>query len=126
MVQAPSFEFPPELRELAEKNVKQARAAYSQFIDAMEQGMAMWTTAMPPNQITSGFKSVQDRTIHFAKQNAEACFALASELAHAKDVTDAMAIQSRYAQIQLQTYAQQAQELGRLTVETAQSIQTNR
>jgi hypothetical protein len=51
---------------------------------------------------------------------------LASELANAKDITDAMAIQSRYAQIQLQTYALQAQELGRLTVDAAQSIQPGR
>jgi hypothetical protein len=37
----------------------------------------------------------------FAKQNAEACFAL--ELANAKDIQDVLAIQSRYAQTQMQT-----------------------
>jgi hypothetical protein len=124
MAQAP-FEVPPELRDLMEKNIQQARTAYGQFIDAMAQGMARWTTAMP-NPITSGFKSVQDRAVHFAKQNAETCFALASELANAKDITDVMEIQSRYAQVLLQKYAEQAQELGRLTMEAAQSIQPNR
>ena len=118
-----SFEFPPDLRELAEKNIQQARAAYGQFMDAMAQAMSVWATAMGANQATSGFKSVQDRAIHFAKQNAEACFALASELTNAKDITDVMAIQSRYAQTQLQTYALQAQELGRLMAEAAQSVQ---
>jgi hypothetical protein len=65
MAQPPSLEFPTELRELAENNVRQARAAYGQFLDAMAQGMAMWATAMPTNHITSGFQSVQDRAVHF-------------------------------------------------------------
>ena len=54
MVQTPSFEFPPDLRELAEKNIQQARAAYGQFMDAMAQAMGMWATAMAPNQVTTG------------------------------------------------------------------------
>jgi hypothetical protein len=68
--------------------------------------------AMPANEMTSGLKVVQERAIRFAKQNAEACFACASELANAKDIQDALAIQGRYAQTQMQAYALQAQELG--------------
>lgn len=124
MAQPTSFEFPSELRELAEKNVQQARAAYGQFMDAMTQAMGMWATAMPSNDISARFKSVQDRAGHFAKENTEAFFALASELARAKDITDVMAIQSRYAQTQLQTYALQAQELGHLMAEAAQGYST--
>ena len=123
MAQGPSFEFPPDLLELAEKNIQQARAAYGQFMDGMAQAMSMWATVLPSNQLTSGFKSIQDRAIHFAKENAQACFALASELTNAKDITDVMAIQSRYAQTQLESYVLQARELGRLMTEAAQSIQ---
>ena len=126
MVQAPSFEIPADLVDLAEKNIQQARAACDQFMDATAQAMTMWTTSMPANQLTAGFKSIQDRAIHFGKQNAKAYFALASELANAKDMTDAMALQSRYAQTQLQTYVLQARELGRLMTETAQSAQPAR
>jgi hypothetical protein len=103
--------------------VEQARAAYGQFMDAMAQAMGMWSTAIPSNAVTTGFKIVQERAVRFAKQNAEACFALASELANAKDISDVLAIQSRYAQTQMQTYALQAQELGRLLTEAAQNIQ---
>jgi len=123
MVQTPAFEVPQQLRELAERNVEQARAAYSQFIDAMVQATGMWMAAMPSNEMTSGFKVVHDRAIRFAKQNAEACFALASELANAKDIQDVLAIQSRYAQTQMQVYALQAQELSRLMAEAAHSMQ---
>ena len=118
-----SFEMPQHLRELAENNVEQARAAYSQFMDAMAQAASLWLGAMPVNEMTSGFKSVQERGMRFAKKNADDCFALASELANAKDLQDAFAIQSRYAQTQMQAYALQAQELGRLMAEAGQSMQ---
>ena len=125
MAQNP-IEFPQHLRDLAEKNVEQARGAYSQFMDAMTQAMGMWMNAMPQNDMTSGFKVVQERAIRFGKQNAEAGLAFASELASAKDFQDVLAIQSRYAQTQMQNYALQAQELGRLMAEAAQNIQPRR
>jgi phasin len=123
MAQTPPFEIPQQLRELAERNVEQARTAYGQFMDAMVQATGMWTSAMPANAMTTGFKTVQERAIKFAKQNAEACFSLATELASAKDITDVLAIQSRYAQTQMQAYALQAQELGRLMAEATQNLQ---
>jgi hypothetical protein len=123
MPQNQPFEIPQQLRELAERNVEQARTAYGQLMAAMAQATGMWTSAMPSNEMTSGFKVVRERAIQFAKQNAEACFAAASELANAKDIKDLLAIQSRSAQTQMQAYTLQAQELGRLMVEAAQSVQ---
>ena len=117
------FEVPQQLRDLAERNVEQARAAYGQFMDAMEQATSIWLGTLPPNEAMSGFKVVQERAVRFAKQNAEACFTMASELASAKDIPDVFAIQSRFAQTQMQAYALQSQELGRLMVEAAQSMQ---
>lgn len=115
------FDVPQQFRELAEQNVEQASAAYGQFMDAMTQAMGMWWSALPPNEMTSGFKAVQDRAVRFAKQNAEAGFALANSLANAKDIQDVLALQTHYAQSQMHTYALQAQELGRLMAEAAKS-----
>jgi hypothetical protein len=115
-----AFDFPEQARSLAEKNVEQASAAYGQFMDAITQAMGMWWTALPANEMTSGFKAVQERAIRFAKQNSEAAFQLASSLANAKDVQDVLALQAHYAQNQMQTYALQAQELGRLLAEALQ------
>jgi hypothetical protein len=42
---------------------------------------------------------------------------LATSLTNAKDIQDVIALQTQYAQSQMQTYAQQAQELGRLMAE---------
>ncbi len=116
------FEIPQALRDLAEKNVEQARATYGQFMDAMTQAMGMWQKAVPGNQMTSGFQTVQEKATKFAKDNAEAGFALAHDLANAKDVQEVLALQSRYAQTQMQAYASQAQELARLMTEATQGM----
>jgi hypothetical protein len=121
MTQNQPLEIPRELRELAEKNVEQARAAYAQFMDAITQAMSMWSTA-PSNVMTSGFRDVQELAIRLAKENAEAGFALANELANAKDVQAVLTLQSRYAQTQVQSYARQAQELGRLMAKAMESM----
>ena len=109
MTQNP-FEMTQQIRELAKKNVEQARAAYGQYVDAMTQAMGIWSKGIPENQMTSRFKVVQDRAIGFAKQNAEAGFALAADFAKAKDIAEMMSMQNRYAQTQMQSYALQAQE----------------
>jgi hypothetical protein len=96
MVQNQPFEMPKQLRELAENNVEQARAAYAQFMDAMTQALSMWSTA-PSNAMTAGFRDIQELAIRFAKENAEAGFTLASDLANAKDIQGVLSLQSRYA-----------------------------
>ncbi len=122
MAQNPSFEIPQQIRDLAERNVEQARTAYTQFMDAMTKAAGMWSSAMPATEMTGGFKTVQERAVRFAKQNAEAGFEMASEIAAAKDLQDILAIQARYAQTQMQAYALQAQELARLMSEAAQTL----
>ena len=117
-----AFEIPQQMRDLAQKNIEQASAIYGQFMDAMTQAMGMWSKTMPANEMASGFKAVQDRATKFAKQNAEAGFALASDLAKAKDLQEVLALQSRYAQAQMQAYALQAQELGQVMAQSVQSI----
>jgi len=120
MPEKQAFEIPQQLRELVEKNVEQARSAYGQLMDAMAQAMHAWSTAAS-TMMASGFKVVQERAIQFAKENAEAGFALASELAKAKDLQEVLRLQSNFAQMQMQSYARQAQELGRLMAEATRS-----
>jgi hypothetical protein len=108
MVDDPRFDIPPELRELVEKNVEQAQAAYGQFIDFLTQVSSM----APPNKMLPGLEAVRERAIEFAKENGERFFGLANALARAKDIQEVLALQSRYAQTQMQSYAAQANELG--------------
>ena len=120
MTEKQTFEIPQQLREVAEKNVEQARTAYGQFMDAMAQAVSAWSSASS-DTVTSGFKAAQERAIQFAKENAEAGFALAKELTKAKDLQDLLRLQSSFAQKQMQSYARQAQELGRLMAEATRS-----
>ena len=122
MNQKQPFELPQQLRDLAENNVEQGRAAYAQFMDAMTQASSMWMGAMPANEMTSAMRLVQERSLRFAKQNADAYFAFVSEMASARDVQDALAIQTRFAQQQMQAYALQAQEIARLSGTVAQNM----
>jgi phasin len=119
MPEKQEFQIPQELREFAEKNIEQARAAYGQLTEAMTQAVRAWSA--PSTVMASGFKVVQERAIQFAKENADAGFALASELAKAKDLQDILRLQSNFAQTQMQSYARQAQELGGLMAEAMRS-----
>jgi len=49
MARAPQFEYPTHLRELAEKNVEQVRAACGQFMDAARRAQDMMGLMAPPN-----------------------------------------------------------------------------
>ena len=115
------FEIPPEMRDLAEKNVEQARVAYGQFMEFMSQAMNAWSSAGPE---AGNFAALQERAITFAKENAERSFGLASDLAQAKDMQEVVTLQSRYVQTQMQTFGIQAQQLSWLMADAFRNMQT--
>ena len=119
MASAPQFEFPTHMRELAEKNLEKVQAAFGQFVDATRTAQEMILTMVPNNPMTAGMKQVHERTMRFTQHNVDASFSMASELAKAKDFKEFLDIQSRHAQLQMTTYATQAQEIGRLMAEAA-------
>ena len=124
MKQKQVFEFPPEMRDLAENNVEQARVAYGQFMEFMSQAMNAWSASGVPE--AKNFKTLQDRAVGFAKENADRSFALASELAKANDMQQVMQLQSRYVQTQMQTFGLQAQQLSWLMADALQNMQSGK
>ena len=116
------FEFPTEMRELAEKNVEQARVAYGQFMEFMSQAMNAWSSTGAPE--AANFKALQERAVTFAKENAERSFSLASDLANAKDMQEVVTLQSRYVQTQMQTFGIQAQQLSWLMADAFRNMQS--
>jgi phasin len=121
MYDKPQFEIPEAVRELAERNVEQARSAYNQFMDMAHR--VQETMAKSQGAMASGVVEMQTRVAKFAEENIEASFAFASDLSRARDLKEYLEIQQRYAQKQMQAYAQQAQELGKLMTEAAQKAQ---
>ncbi len=114
MADAKQIEIPQETREFVVKNIDQARDAFKQLMDAASKVQDMMKTMLPANPALTGLSDVQERAMRFTQQNLDAGFTLAHELAKAKDLTDALQIQSRHAQLQVHAFALQAQELGTL------------
>ena len=114
------FEIPDQIRDLAERSVEQARTAYGQFMDAMLKTQSASSTSVPATAMSTSFSDIQERAINFARQNFEASFSLATDLARAKDIAAVLDVQKRFAQSQMQAYAMQAQELGGLMMTAAQ------
>jgi phasin len=121
MADTPPFEVPAAVREMAERNIEQARAAYTQLMDMAKQAQDM--VAKSSGAMATSTLEIQTRTMRYAQENISASFALAMELARARDVKDYMEIQTRFAQRQIKSYTEQAQELGRLMSEIAQKSQ---
>jgi hypothetical protein len=72
--------------------------------------------------MAAGFEEVQQRTVQFAQLNGDAYFSFVGDLGKASDLQEALAIQNRYAQTQMQLLTRQTQELGRLIAEATQRI----
>ncbi len=121
MYDKPQIEIPEQVRQMAERNVEQARTAYNQFMDMARQVQNLVNRSS--GAMAESAAELQSRALRFAEQNMEAGFQFASELARARDLKEYLEIQSRHAQKQMQTYASQAQELGRMMSELAQKSQ---
>ena len=121
MTDKPAMEIPAAMREMAERNVEQARSAYTQFMDMARQAQDM--VAKSSDAMATSAKEVQARAVRYAQENMDSSFAFASDLARARDLREFLEIQQRYAQKQAMTYTQQAQELGRLMADAAQMAQ---
>ncbi len=91
----PKLEVPAELRDLAEKTIEQAERAFGMFFDAAGKSMS----AVP-----GATGEVSKQALAFTEQNMKAAFEHARKLVHAKDLEEAMQIQSEFLRSQF-TYA---------------------
>lgn len=121
MADLPQFEIPEAMREMAERNVEQARSAYNQFLDMARQ--AQDVVAKSSDTVAQSAREIQLKAMRYTEQNMEANFSFVGELAKARDLREYMEIQSRHAQRQMQTYSDQAQELSRLLADVAAKVQ---
>ena len=116
------FEIPEQMREMAERNVAQAREAYAQFIEAARK--AQDAVAQSSAAMTSGARELQERALRYAEENIEAGFAFAGDLAKVRDLKEAFELQQSFARQQMEAFAKQAQDLTRLVTEAAQKAQS--
>jgi len=105
----PSFEIPAEMRDFAEKSVEQARNAITGFIQNARKATdslqtSTKTAELPPSVAFS-------RGLEFTEQNVTAAFELAQKLVRARDVQEAVQLQSEYVRTQFAALQSQAKEL---------------
>lgn len=108
-------EIPSQIRDLAEKNVEQAREAFLAFIDATQK--ATGATEL----LSSGTKDAMTKAMSFAENNVNAAFDLAQKLVRAKDVNEVLALQSEFAKSQMAAIQEHVTELGEAAKETITS-----
>jgi phasin len=102
-------EIPTQVRDLAEKNVEQAREAFLGFIDAAQKATTGATETLP-----SGAKEAMTKAMSITEEYVNAAFDLAQKLIHAKDVQEILTLQTEFATSQLTAMQKQAMELGTL------------
>lgn len=121
MQYTPEFEIPSSVRDMAGKSVDQAKDAYGKFVDAARQAQDM--VAKSTEVMTTGAKEMNEKVFSFAEANTRAGFEVCARLAQARDVKEALEIQTQFARTQMEAYAQQAQELSRILAASAQKAQ---
>ena len=108
------FSVPPEMRELAEKSMQQARQAFDGFVSAAEKAAAGFQQNATAAQ--AGAKDIAHKAMTFAEQNVASSFDLAQKLIAAHDVNEVVKLHAEYVRRQMDVLADQARELGQTAV----------
>ncbi|MEM7619829.1 MAG: phasin family protein [Pseudomonadota bacterium] len=122
MPNTPEFEIPPQLREFAQKSVNQSQEAYNKLLEASKDAQEVINKSS--DAMTTGVKDIQEKAMTFATHNMQANFDLADQLIKAKDMQQALEIQSEFAKQQMEAYAEQTQELSELVAKTAKTVKS--
>ena len=110
MIGKTTYELPAEMRELAERNVEQARKAFDGFIGAARR--AVETAHGSTETVRFNTQDISRKAITYAENNVAAAFDLAQKLLHAKDLTEVMQHQSDFLKAQMAALQTQFKEMG--------------
>ena len=113
----PNFESPADMRRLAVTSVAQAKQAFDGFMSAAQQAVSRMESQTAAAQ--AGATDMSRKAMAFASQNMAASFAFAQKLAQARDVEEVMRLQADFLRAQMQTFTEQARELGAPFIQSA-------
>ena len=98
-----TMQVPEQVRELAEKTIEQAEKGFDAFIDAAKKSAGM--TPGPATDMSKKALSITD-------QNMKASFEHARKLIHAKDMQEAVQLQTEFLKTQFAAAGEQMKQLG--------------
>src|ERR1700733_2149879 len=111
------FEIPVELRNMAQKNVDQARKAFEGFFEAAQTATKNFEGTT--SKLRIGAQGINSKAVGFAEENVRAAFDHADKLVHAKDAEEIATLQFEYARAQMALLQEQAKELGSIIQKAA-------
>ncbi len=106
----PPYEVPAEMRELAERNVEEARKAFDGFIGAARK--AVETAQGSAGSAQGNAQDIGRKAIAYAENNVAAAFDLAQKLVKSKDLAEVMRHQSDFLKTQMAALQAQLSEMG--------------
>ena len=107
-----------DLREMTERGMDQAKAAYDQFKGSAQEAVDLLDGSA--TALKSGGTEINMKAIEFFQNNMNAGFEFARRAAAVKDVQEFVELQSTFARDQFATYTQQARDLSELSVKVAE------
>jgi phasin len=120
-----NYEVPTEMRDFAEKSVEQARKAIEGFMGTARKTAETFEGSA--NTVQASTKDMTAKTFSYAEQNIAAAFDLAQRLVRAKDMQEAMQIQTEFVRQQFNAMQTQMKEFGAMAQSTmSQSAKTTK
>ena len=113
------FEIPNEMRALAERNVEQAKLAFTDYLRAARKSASNFDRWAEASQV--GAQNFSKKAIGFAQSNALSAFDFAQKMVQAKDISELIQIQRMFFEWQIQALSEQVKDL----VETAATAAGN-
>lgn len=127
MAAAKEARIPENVQAFAEDSVAKSREAYGKMSAATQDGMKALQEIMLAAQ--AGAKSIGEKMLQTASDNAEAAFDAAEAMAKAKTLPEVARLQATFVQQQLATASAQTKEffelsnkIGRQTLESMNSV----
>ena len=116
----PGYEIPTEMREFAEKSVDQARKAFDGFMGAAFK--AAGSLEGSTDVVQTGARDIGRKALSYAEQNVAAALEFATRLVSARDPQEILALQSEFIRSQLQTFGEQAKDIGSTATKIASDV----
>jgi hypothetical protein len=111
---------PATLRDLAERNISQTRAIYERSKDTIHALLLSWNKSF--GAVNQGAVALNLKVIDIAERNISTGFDFAMNLAGAKNLAEAMEIQSAYWRKQLDQLQAHAEEVKTLLSQTNENV----
>jgi phasin len=115
------FEFPKEMRSMAEASFERARRNFERFLDNAQATAG--SLEERGESMRAGAKDINTKALGYAERNVQTSLDYAEKLLHAKDLPEVMRLHSEFAQSQMRSLAEQASEMsqivGRAAMEAA-------